>query len=53
LHVTHFKAVCVIYIFIAQHNTELDFFLLNLRVPITKLANDSKQQLNFTRKYAT
>jgi hypothetical protein len=41
-----------LYVYCTAQHIELDFFLLNLRIPITKLANDSKQPLNFTHKYA-
>jgi len=47
-----FSVLFLIYMFIAQHKAELDVLLLNLRVPITKLANDSKKPLHFTHKYA-
>jgi len=46
-----FAVLFLIYMFIAQHNTELDFFLLNLRVPIKNLQTIRSNHL-ILHKYA-
>jgi len=48
----HLKAVRNLYVYCTTHHLKLDLFLLNLSIPTTKLANDPKQPLNCTHKYA-